>query len=103
MSSPKIVVDTDQMRAVGQRVEQAKERYNGAVQKLYNSVQAMQANWQGEDNQAYTDQIMGFQNDFTNMSTLLQQYADFLKNTATAYAETQDNVASDARALRKDA
>lgn len=95
----KIVVDPAKLEAAATKIEEYVADYKKTYTQLFSEVDAMSANWQGTDNVAYTTQIKGFEDDFTKMSTLMAEYATFLKNTATSYKQTQSNVESAAKKL----
>ena len=48
---------------------------------------------------AFSTQIRKFEADFREMSVLCTQYAEFLRNSARAYRETQDDLAVQASNL----
>ena len=56
--------------------------------------------WSGQDNEAFINQIAGFKDDFAKMHTLMLNYADYLRKSAKAYRETQQNVITQARSLQ---
>lgn len=95
----KIVVDPAKLEAAATKVTEYAEDYKKNYTQLFTEVEAMAANWQGTDNIAYTTQIKGFEDDFTKMYTLMTQYADFLKNSATTYKTAQGNVETAAKKL----
>lgn len=51
-------------------------------------------------NEAFINQIAGFKDDFAKMHTLMLNYADYLRKSAKAYRETQQNVITQARSLQ---
>ena len=73
--------------------------YQTQYNQLYSETNAMSSAWSGKDNVAYTDQIAGFKDDFAKMHQLMLNYADFLRKSAQAYSETQENVMTQARKL----
>ena len=81
------------------RVEQSCDDYDLIVTKLYNDVDKMQTSWVGKDNIAFTDQIRNYQDNMIKISTIMRQYVMFLRNSARAYKETQDELYSQAGRL----
>ncbi len=92
------VTPQDLQNASGQISSLAGE-YKSEYEALFREVHEMQGKWDGQDNQAYTNRVEGFRDDFDNMYNLMIQYSDYLKNTAKAYAETQDNIKNAASTL----
>jgi len=95
----KIAVDPAKLEASAQKVDSQAQEYTKLYQQLYSEVDAMGASWQGADNQAYVSQIKGFQDDFQNIVKQLNQYAEFLRQSAKAYRTTQENVKTGAGRL----
>ena len=55
--------------------------------------------WQGKDNLAFSNQLASYEDDFKQISIIMQQYVEFLKNSARAYRETQDELYMQAQRL----
>jgi hypothetical protein len=51
----------------------------------------------------FTQQIEGFGGDFRQMELLLREYAGFLRKSARAYQETQENIRSSVQSLSRNA
>lgn len=95
----KLVVDFEAIRSTANQIKGLKEQYHTEWSKLYDSVNAIGSAWQGEDNQAYVNQINGFKDDFTRMEDTLEKFIRFLTESAAAYEQVQDNVKSAAQGL----
>ena len=94
-----IEVTPEMLESTAGRIEGLAGDYKTQYDQLYSETNAMASSWSGKDNVAFTDQISGFNDDFENMYTLMNQYADFLRKSAKAYRETQDTVVAEARKL----
>ena len=95
----KIVVDPAKLDAAATKIDEYAADYKKTYTQLFTEVTAMSENWSGADNVAYTNQIKGFEDDFTKMYTLMTQYSEFLKNSATNYRSTQEAVGAAAAKL----
>lgn len=73
--------------------------YEKEYKALFDRVSNMKGKWDGQDNQNYTDQVEGFRDDFEKMKSLMDQYSEYLKNTAQAYINTQNEIAKTAKGL----
>lgn len=96
MAIKKIVVAPETLEDVARRLEEFASQYRGHYQKLYGTVDGTKANWTGEDNIAFVNQIGRYRDDFEGMYAALSQYAAHLKTSAKSYRATEE-------ALRKEA
>ena len=96
-----ITVRPETLDACAARMNEKNEAYVLHTRQLFQAVDLMGNAWQGEDNTAFATQIGKFQGDFRQMSLLCTQYADFLKNSARAYRETQQELVSQASRLEQ--
>ena len=95
-----IMVEPERLESTASRIEEANREYDRTYQAIYVEVDKMPASWQGKDNTAFTNQIKSFEDDLRQISMIMRQYADFLRNSARAYRETQDEIYSRANHLR---
>lgn len=95
----KINVDPSQLDHSAIFIEQQAMAYDTTYQQLLQDVEMLQNGWQGKDNQMFTNQIQTFEQDFRKMSLLMREYAQFLKQSARAYRDTQNERVDLARHL----
>lgn len=74
-------------------------QYQESYGQLYQAVELLSGGWQGADNTAFVNQIQGYQDDFQKIALLLSQYIEFLRASARAYRQTQNELASQAARL----
>jgi len=91
-----IDITPDKLRGTASDVITAAEHYGETCDDLYECVSRMQTEWQGVDNQRYTQQIRDFRPHLENLKDLMKNYADYLKISADAFDETQAEVKSKA-------
>lgn len=94
-----IVVDPAVLKSTASSIENVAAEYKRNYEQLLTEVDAMGANWQGADNQAYTAQIKGFTDGFNSMYNHMIEYVEFLNTSATAYQTTQDELTNAAKQL----
>ena len=94
-----IFVEPEQLESCAARMESDNQDYLRAMSDLFATVDNLQAAWKGKDNIAYTESIEKFEADFRQISVLCTQYTDFLRSSAAAYRETQDELAEQARRI----
>ena len=95
----KIVVDPAVLIETAGRIEDSASDYERLYTQLYSETDGMAANWQGEDNRAFTDQIKDFEPDLQEMAKLMKEYAKFLRDASKLYSDAQDEVTAGARKL----
>ena len=95
-----IMVEPERLEATASRIEEANREYDRTYQAIYTKVDKMSVSWEGKDNTAFTNQIKAFEDDLKQISMIMRQYADFLRNSARAYRETQDEIYTRANRLR---
>lgn len=94
-----IVVTPEQLESTAGSIEGLAADYQKQYSQLYTETDALASTWNGKDNIAFTSQIDGFKDDFEKMYDLMNQYASFLRRSAKAYRDTQDNVVAEAKKL----
>ena len=95
-----IMVEPERLEQTASNIEEANREYDRTYQEIYAQVDKMSGSWQGKDNTAFTNQIKAFEEDLRQISIIMKQYAEFLRNSARAYRETQDEVYAQANRLR---
>ena len=95
-----IMVEPDRLESAAASIENADLEYNRIYQAMYAQVDKMSSNWQGKDNTMFTNQIKGFEDDLRQISSIMRQYADFLRTSARSYREAQDEIYARASKLR---
>lgn len=95
-----IMVEPERLEATASEIESANREYDRTYQMIYTEVDKMSSSWQGKDNTAFVGQIKTFEDDLRQISIIMRQYADFLRNSARAYRETQDEIYAQANRLK---
>ena len=95
-----IIVEPARLEDTANRIEQANMDYERIYKSLYSEVDKMTSAWQGKDNTAFTAQIHSYEDDMRQISLIMRQYADFLRNSARAYKETQEELYAQATRLK---
>ena len=80
-------------------MESYNNQYQETFMRLYQTIETLSASWQGSDNTAFVNQIQGYHDDFSKMSLLMSQYSEFLRSSARAYRQTQNELTSEAARL----
>ena len=95
----KIKVTPEQLEKAATLINGLAEDYRRLYEQFYKETGAMADSWKGEDNMAFINQIDGFKQDFNNMHGHMQDYVEFLNNSARAYRTTQENAVLEAKKL----
>lgn len=72
------------------------DNYNDIITKANNLTTT---SWGGTDAEAFAQKVNTFKNTFAQMESVLQEYINFLNNSAEAYKNAQTNVTSAANSL----
>lgn len=99
MAVTTIKVDPQKLQDASSQISGLASEYEGEYKALFDRVHNMKGKWDGQDNQNYTEQVEGFRDDFEKMKSLMDQYSEYLKNTAQAYINTQNEIAKTAKGL----
>ena len=95
-----ITVEPDQLESAAANIENADSDYNRIYQAMYAEVDKMSSSWQGKDNTMFVSQIKEFEDDLRQISIIMKEYANFLRTSARAYRQAQDEIYSRASKLR---
>lgn len=95
-----INVDPSSLEQTAARVENADSDYQRLFNSLYGEVERLESCWQGKDNKAFSGKIRSFEEDLRQISIIMRQYAQYLRSSARAYRETQDELANCANKLK---
>lgn len=95
-----ISVEPDRLESVASNIESADSEYNRIYQAMYAEVDKMSSSWTGKDNTMFVSQIKDFEDDLRQISMAMREYASFLRNSARAYREAQDEIYARATKLR---
>ncbi|MBQ7295941.1 MAG: WXG100 family type VII secretion target [Clostridia bacterium] len=95
----KITVTPEFLTSASEKIETIAMDYQKVYMKLYTEIESMKSAWDGADNIAFTTQVQGFEDDFQLMYRLMLEYASFLRMSAKAYQQTQDDIVSAAGGL----
>lgn len=94
-----VEVESTYLEKVACDIEQEENVYRQAVQELFEQVSSLSQAWQGEDNLAFVRSINSYKNDLEKIAIIMNQYINFLSNSAKAYQETQANLKMEAEHL----
>ncbi|MBR2577484.1 MAG: WXG100 family type VII secretion target [Erysipelotrichaceae bacterium] len=95
-----INVEPGKLEETAARVEACDGDYQRLYRSLYAEVDKLSGNWGGKDNLAFNGKIRSYEEDFRQISILVRQYAAFLRASARAYREIQDELTSSANRLK---
>ena len=99
MARGQIIVDTSRLITVAGQVDTYADTYKRTYEALYKKVDDLKSQSIGKDNDKFTTQIYGFQDDFQRMEKLMRDYAEYLRKSAAALKETEDKLTTEAGRL----
>ena len=94
-----ITVEPQMLESCAARMEESGSAYRTQISELFEAVETMSQVWKGSDNTAFTSRISRFEPDFRQIAALCSEYAEFLRSSARAYRQTQEELASQASSL----
>ena len=99
MMARTIEVTPEQLEAAAKEIVGLAEDYETQYKLLYAEMDNMESTWQGKDNVSYIQQIKPFKDHLQRMKKLMDDYATFLRTSAKAYRDTQQNIHDQAKKL----
>ena len=94
-----IKVDPKKLLEAADKMEGSASKYEKIGKSLMERATRMGEAWQGEDNQAYVNQIKGFTDDLESMVKKLRRVVAALQAQAKNYNDTQKNNIDNAKKL----
>lgn len=96
----KINVNMDQMQQNAAYISQQAKQYAGIYGNIYQLLEQMSTVWQGKDYNAFAAQLQAFHKDFDLMKQVLEEYASYLRQSASLYRRLQEECTAMANRLR---
>lgn len=96
-----IKVTPENLRAQAAKVDQEAQNYYNEYRGLLTDVGTLtSSDWTGEDANAFRDKVNNFEPDFNKMKELMNEYANYLRQAADNYQNTEENVKNTIKSLR---
>ncbi len=95
----KTVANIDNLRKLGQNIQQDGGAYQTEVKKIYTTIDNLGTQWKGADNQAYINKVNEHKQVISDLGVLIDNYGRFLIETANNIQRIQDDIASSAGRL----
>jgi WXG100 family type VII secretion target len=89
----------EQIRGAGKQLVGDAERYLNSVHQLYETVDNLQASWQGADNVKFATTVNGYKENITALGQVIGNYGVFLQETANSLEKLQAEIAQQAANL----
>ena len=94
-----IRVNYEELNASGQYLKQKANQYEEIVIRITSTAKQTSQSWQGEDQQAFLQQMEQLQPKLKRMIDVIQAYSNVLITSAQAYEQLQKNRMMQARNL----
>lgn len=96
-----ILVTPEELQKKATLVDEEATNYYNDYQKLLGGVRDFTStDFQGEDAKAFCAKVEGFEPEFSKMKDLMNKYAEFLRQAAQNYLDTQENTKNNISGLR---
>ena len=89
----------EEIRTAGKNLVGNAESYLGSVKSLYETVDNLQANWKGSDNQQFATTVNGYKENIMALGQVIDNYGVFLQETANSLEKLQAEIAQQASNL----
>ena len=96
----KIHVDMNQLLQNAAYISQQAQQYAGVYGNIYQLLDEMGTIWQGKDYDALAQQLVAFRKDFDRMQQVLEDYAAYLRESASICRRLQEECMTMAGRLR---
>ena len=96
----KILASFQTMKDSAGSIRQAASSYRDEVKSFYKTADEIMQDWSGTDYDAFRRRVGDFSDDFEHLAELMEAYAKYLEDSATAYETAQNEIASQARNLQ---
>lgn len=96
----KIHVDMNQLLQHASFISEQAQQYANTYEKIYQLLEQMNLVWKGNDFDAFANQLKDFRKDFNRMKQVLDDYAAYLRESASIYDRLQQECIAMANRLR---
>lgn len=90
----KISVDMNQLIQNAAYITQQAAEYEAAYRNVYELLEQLHSVWQGKDYNVFASQLNDFRKDFDMMKRVLDEYARYLRESASVYTRLQEECAA---------
>ena len=94
-----IRVTTGELRTIANALTTLADNYKTDYEAVLTRVNQMVDRWQEVDSQTYRDKVQSFKSDFDRMKQEIDDYVQYLKNSAQAYDDAQGDAVNRAKNL----
>ena len=91
--------ETDQMRTEGKQVVDSADGYLTHVKELYDIVDNLRDNWQGDSNISFVNQLNGYKENINALGQVEGNYGVFIQETANSLDKLNAEIAAQATKL----
>ncbi|MBR4260599.1 MAG: WXG100 family type VII secretion target [Clostridia bacterium] len=89
----------EEIRTAGKSLVGNAESYLGSVKSLYDTVDNLQASWQGSDNAQFANTVNSYKENINALGQVIGNYGVFLQETANSLEKLQAEIAQQASNL----
>lgn len=97
----KIYVEPEMLIHSASKVDDSNSEFVRLRNKLNDDVDFLSSSWSGKDNRSFVEQVKANNPILDNISIVLSQYSEFLRSTAQAYKQVQEELANEALKCRR--
>ena len=95
----KISVNIEEVAQGAAYLKQKSCQYQQMIEQIYARMHQMQAVWHGSDHQAFINQLDQFRPHLQKLTNVIDEYAQYLSQSARLYQQLQEHRVAKARTL----
>ena len=95
----KITVNIEEVAQGAAYLKQKSSQYQQMIEQIYACMHQMQAVWHGSDHQAFINQLDQFRPHLQKLTNVIDEYAQYLSQSARLYQQVQEDRVAKARTL----
>lgn len=91
---PVIDVATAKLRTEASQLNQVAQQFSQSINQIYEARDELGNGWKGSDAEKYKAKLDSFREPLTSLQKSFVAYSEFISESASAYDEQQQNIAS---------
>ena len=94
-----LTAEYNDMQNIAKSINNSAQEYINDVNALYAIVENLPDVWEGYDTASYTETVKSYEQDIKALGQVVNNYAEFLNQSAVIIAKTQDSIANKGKKL----
>ena len=96
------VTDTGTVKSIAGDIRGLKSSYTTTYQQMIGSIEGLSVSWEGETSQTFVNRFKSYQDDFDDMSRILETFCTFIENAMNDIESREQMLIQEAQQLSVD-